>query len=140
MAKQIKAKLKFNVPGGGATPAPPVGSVLGPQGVSAMDFCKQFNAATADRRGQTCPVKLTVYTDRTFDFEIKTPPVSELLRKHAGIAKGANNPGTQTAGKISRSAIEEIAKVKMVDLNAHTVEAACAIVAGSARSMGLEVE
>lgn len=140
MAKEVKARLKLQIPGGGATPAPPVGSALGPQGVSAMDFCKQFNAATADKKGQTCPVLVTVYSDRTFTFEVKTPPVSELLHKHAGVKKGANNPGTQIVGKVSRAAVEEIAKIKMVDLNAHTLDAACKIVAGSARSMGLEVE
>lgn len=140
MAKEIKAKLKLQIPGGGATPAPPVGSALGPQGVSAMDFCKQFNAATADKRGQTCPVLITIYTDRTFDFVIKTPPVSELIRKAIGLAKGAKNPGTEVAGTIKQADIEEIAKVKMVDLNAYTLEQACKIVAGSARSMGLNVE
>lgn len=140
MAKEIKAKLKLQIPGGGATPAPPVGSALGPQGVSAMDFCKQFNAATADRKGQTCPVQITVYKDRTFSFEVKTTPVAELLHKKAGVKKGAKTPGTELVGKVSRADVEEIAKYKMVDLNAHSLDAACKIVAGSARSMGLEVE
>lgn len=139
MAKEIKAKVKMRIPGGGATPAPPVGSMLGPHGVSSMDFCKAFNAQTADRKGQTCPVQVTVYKDRTFDFVIKTPPVSELIRKKANVAKGSQKPGTDIVGKISRADIEEIAKIKLVDLSAYTLEAACKIVAGSARSMGLEV-
>jgi large subunit ribosomal protein L11 len=140
MAKEVKARLKMQIAGGSATPAPPVGSALGPQGVSAMEFCKQFNAATADRRGQTCPVKVTVYTDRTFEFVVSTPPASELIRKKAGIAKGSSKTGSQTVGKISWAAIEEIAKIKLPDLNAHTLEAACLIIAGTARSMGLIVE
>jgi large subunit ribosomal protein L11 len=139
MAKEIKAKVKMRIPGGGATPAPPVGSMLGPHGVSSMDFCKAFNAQTADRKGQTCPVQVTVYKDRTFEFVIKTPPVSELIRKKANVAKGSKTPGTDIVGKISRADVEEIAKIKLVDLSAYTLEAACKIVAGSARSMGLEV-
>jgi len=139
MAKKIKAKLKLQIPGGAATPAPPVGSVLGPQGVSTAEFCKRFNAVTADRRGQTVPVLITIYADRTFDFETKTPPVSELIRKKINIAKGSSNPGSDVAGSISRADLEEIATIKLPDLNAFSLEAAVEIIAGSARSMGLKI-
>ena len=139
MAKKVKGKIKLQIPGGGATPAPPVGSALGQYGVGIMDFCKQFNAATANRKGETVPVFITVYTDRSFDFIIKTTPASELIRKKAKIQKGSSNPGKETAGVIKWSDIEEIAKIKMVDLNAIDIEAAKKIVAGSARSMGLDV-
>lgn len=138
--KKVKANIKLQIPGGGATPAPPVGSALGQQGVNIMDFCKKFNAQTANRKGETVPVVITVYVDKSFDFITKTPPVSELIRKKIGIAKGASKPGTQTAGTIKWSDLEEIAKVKMQDLNAFDIEAAKKIVAGSARSMGLTVE
>ena len=139
MAKKIKASVKMMIQGGGATPAPPVGSSLGQHGVSIMDFCKKFNAATAKRKGETVPVFITIYTDRTFDFILKTPPVSELIRKKANLKKGSSNPGKDVAGVINRTAIEEIAKVKMPDLNAFDIEAAKKIVEGSARSMGLDV-
>jgi len=139
MAKKIKATVKLQLPGGGATPAPPVGSMLGQHQVNLMDFCKKFNAATASRKGETAPVVITIYTDKTFDFVLKTPPVSELLRKKANIQLGAKNPGKETAGNIKMKDIEEIAKIKMPDLNATDIEAAKKIVAGSARSMGLTV-
>jgi large subunit ribosomal protein L11 len=139
MAKEIKAKVRMMIPGGGATPAPPVGAVLGQQGVAIMDFCKQFNAQTADKKGQTCPVVVTIYKDRTFDFIVKTPPASELIKKKGNITKGAANAKTDTAGTISMKDIEEIAKIKMNDLNAHTIEQAMKIIAGSARSMGVKV-
>ena len=140
MAKKVKANIKLQIPAGGATPAPPVGSALGQQGVAIMDFCKKFNAATAKRKGETVPVFITVYVDRTFDFVLKTAPVSELLRKKANIKKGASNPSKQVAGSVTWADVEEIAKIKMPDLNAYDVEAAKKIVAGSARSMGLEVK
>ena len=140
MAKKVKANIKLQIPAGGATPAPPVGSALGQHGVAIMDFCKKFNAATAKRRGETVPVLITVYADRTFDFVLKTAPVSELLRKKANIKKGASNPSKQVAGSVTWADVEEIAKIKMPDLNAFNVEAAKKIVAGSARSMGLEVK
>ena len=140
MAKKVKANIKLQIPAGGATPAPPVGSALGQHGVAIMDFCKKFNAATAKRRGETVPVFITVYADRTFDFVLKTAPVSELLRKKANIKKGASNPSKQVAGSVTWADVEEIAKIKMPDLNAFNVEAAKKIVAGSARSMGLEVK
>ena len=140
MAKKVKSKIKLQIPAGGATPAPPVGSALGQHGVNIMDFCKKFNADTAKRKGETVPVIITVYADKSFDFITKTPPVSELIKKKIGLAKGSGKTGTVSAGTISWSDIEEIAKAKMVDLNAFDVEAAKKIVAGSARSMGLTVE
>jgi len=139
MSKKIKANLKLQIPAGGATPAPPVGSSLGQHGVNIMDFCKKFNAATATRKGETVPVLITIYTDKTFDFVTKTAPVSEFLRKKANITKGSKNPGKESAGTIKWKDIEEIAKAKMPDLNAFDLEAAKKIVAGSARSMGLSV-
>ncbi len=139
MAKEVKATLRMLIPGGGATPAPPVGAALGQQGVNIMDFCKQYNAKTADKKGQTIPVVVTVYKDKTFDFIIKTPPVSELIKKKINISKGVSKHKSERAGKISRKDLEEIAKIKMVDLNAHTMDQAVAIIAGSARSMGIDV-
>lgn len=139
MAKKIKAKIKLQIRGGGATPAPPVGSSLGQHGVSIMDFCKKFNAQTAKRKSETVPVVITVYEDRTFDFITKTPPVSELLRGKAKIKKGSKTPGSASAGSVNWADVEEVAKVKMQDLNAVDIEGAKKIVAGSARSMGLSV-
>ena len=139
MAKKIKASVKLQIPGGAAKPAPPVGSSLGQHGVTIMDFCKKFNAATANRKGETVPVFITIYVDRTFDFILKTAPVSELLRKRAKIEKGSSNPGKDLAGTIKWQDIEEIAKIKMPDLNVVDIEAAKKVVAGSARSMGLKV-
>ncbi|MFC1854450.1 50S ribosomal protein L11 [Candidatus Dependentiae bacterium] len=139
MAKKLKAKVKLQIPAGGATPAPPVGSALGQHGVQIMDFCKKFNAETMSRKGETVPVEITIYVDKTFEFVTKTPPVSELILKHAGIKKGASNPSKEVAGTISWSSVEEIAKAKMPDLNAVDIEGAKKIVAGSARSMGLNV-
>ena len=138
MAKPIKTLVKLQLQGGGATPA--VGSSLGQHGISIMDFCKRFNAATTDRKGQTVPVVITVYTDRCFSFITKTPPVSELIRKKINIAKGSSNPGKEIVGSISWAAIEEIAKIKQPDLNTINIEAAKKTIAGSARSMGLTVE
>jgi len=139
MAKQVKAKVKLQIPGGGATPAPPVGSTLGQHGVSIMEFCKQFNAASAQRRGETVPVEIIIYKDKSFDFVLKTPPVTELLLKKANLKKGAQTTGTQKIGSVSQSDLEEIAKIKMPDLNANDIEAAKKIVAGSARSIGLTI-
>jgi large subunit ribosomal protein L11 len=140
MAKEVKARLRMQIPGGAATPAPPVGAALGQQGVNIMDFCKQFNAKTADRKGQTVPVLVTVYIDKKFDFIIKTPPTSELIKKKINLTKGASKPKFEVAGTISMKDIEDIAKIKMADLNAFDLEHAKKIVAGSARSMGLQVE
>jgi len=139
MAKEVKAKIKLQIPGGGATPAPPVGNNLGQHGVAIMDFCKQFNAQTSDKKGQTVPVIITVYKDRSFTFELKTPPVAELIKKKANAKKGSPRPNTDKVGKITWADVEEIAKVKMPDLNAFDMDQAKKIVAGSARSMGVEV-
>ncbi len=139
MAKAVKTQIKLQIPGGGATPAPPVGSALGQHGVNIMDFCKKFNAQTSKQKGGIIPVVITVYTDRSFTFITKTPLVSELIKKKINLSKGSSNPGTDVAGSIKWSDIEEIAKVKMPDLNAIDIEGAKKIVAGSARSMGLEV-
>lgn len=139
MAKEVKAKLKLQLAGGSATPAPPVGSVLGQHGVNLMDFCKKFNAQTADRKGQTVPVLVTVYTDKTFEFETKTPPTSELIKKKINLARGSARPHEQKVGKISWADIEDIARIKMPDLNVYDIEQAKRMVAGSARSMGVDV-
>jgi large subunit ribosomal protein L11 len=139
MAKEIKAQVKLQIPGGSATPAPPVGSSLGQHGVAIMDFCKQFNAKTANQKGQTVPVIITIYKDRTFSFVVKTPPVSELIKKKINLQKGSARPNTDKVGKISWHDVEEIAKIKMPDLNAGDIEQAKKIIAGSARSMGIDV-
>lgn len=138
MAKKINAVVKLQLPGGGANPGL-VGSVLGQHGIKMMDFCQQFNAQTSDKKGEKVPVVMNVYADKTFDFVIKTPLVSELIKKKISLSKGSSNPGTVVAGKISMSDIAEIAQLKMPDLNAMTIEQASKIVAGSARSMGLEI-
>lgn len=139
MAKTVKTQIKLQLQGGAATPAPPVGNNLGQHQVNLMEFCKQFNAATAHRKGETVPIIVTVFTDKTFVFEVKTPPVSELIRKRAGIEKGSGRPNTLKVGKISWADVEEIAKIKLPDLNATSMDAAKSIVAGSARSMGVDV-
>jgi large subunit ribosomal protein L11 len=139
MAKEIKAQVKLQIQGGSATPAPPVGSSLGQHGVAIMDFCKQFNAKTASQKGQTVPVIVTIYKDRTFTFVVKTPPVTELIKKKINLAKGSARPNTEKVGRISWRDIEEIAKIKMPDLNASDIDQAKKIVAGSARSMGVDV-
>lgn len=139
MAKTVKTKIKLQIPGGGATPAPPVGSALGQHGVNIMEFCKRFNAQTADKKGQTVPVIITVYSDRSFDFILKMPLVSELIRKKINIEKGSSQPNIDKVGKISWKDIEEIVKIKLPDLNTTDIEQAKRIVAGSARSMGLDV-
>ncbi|GMU19210.1 MAG: 50S ribosomal protein L11 [Candidatus Babeliales bacterium] len=139
MAKAVKAKIKLQIPGGAATPAPPVGNNLGQHQVNLMEFCKQFNAATSSKKGETVPVIITVYVDKTFSFEIKTPPASELIRKKINISKGSSRPNTDKVGKITMADIEEIAKIKLPDLNANSIEQAKKIIAGSARSMGVVV-
>lgn len=139
MAKAVKAKIKLQIPGGAATPAPPVGNNLGQHQVNLMEFCKQFNAATASKKGETVPVIITVYVDKTFSFELKTPPASELIRKKINISKGSSRPNTDKVGKITMADIEEIAKIKLPDLNANSIEQAKKIIAGSARSMGVVV-
>ncbi len=139
MAKKILAQVKLQLEAGKATPAPPVGPALGQHGVNIMGFCKQFNAETADRAGMILPVIITVYADRSFVFELKTPPASFVLLRAAGIQKGSGIPNRTKVGKITRAQLEEIAKVKMPDLNARTVDAAAKIIAGTARNMGIEI-
>jgi len=140
MAKKIKAKIKLQVPAGAANPSPPVGPALGQHGVNIMEFCKSFNAKTQDQKGMITPVIITVYADRTFTFVTKTPPASVLLLKAAKVDKGSGEPNKTKIGKISKSQVEEIAKLKMPDLTAGSLDAAMQTVMGTARSMGLEVE
>jgi large subunit ribosomal protein L11 len=139
MAKKVMAQIKLQVTAGKATPSPPIGPALGQHGVNIMDFCKAFNARTANEAGMIIPVVITVYQDRSFTFITKTPPASVLLKKAAKIAKGAGDPKRDRVGKVTRLQVEEIAKLKMADLNANDLEAACRIVSGTARSMGIEV-
>ena len=137
--KKVLAVVKIQIPAGQATPAPPVGTALGPHGVAIMDFCKAYNAATEAQRGTIVPVEITVFEDRTFTFVLKTPPTPVLLREAAGLDKASTNPGKEIVGKVTDAQFEDIAKIKMPDLNAYDLEAAKAQVAGTARSMGLEV-
>jgi len=140
MAKKIIANIKLQVSAGKATPAPPVGSALGPHGLNIMDFCKAFNAKTAKQEGLIIPVVVTVYSDRTYSFVTKTPPAAVLLKKAANIAKGSGEPNKTKVGKVTMKQVREIAQAKMPDLNASSPEAAVNIILGAARSMGLEVE
>ena len=137
--KDVKAVVKIQIPAGKATPAPPVGTALGPHGIQIMEFVKQYNAATEAQVGTIIPVDITIYEDRTFTFVLKTPPTSVLLRQKAGLAKASKNPGKEIAGKVSEKDIEEVAKIKLPDLNANDMEAAKQQVRGTARSMGLTV-
>ena len=139
MAKKVIGEVKLQIPAGNATPAPPVGPALGQHGVNIMQFCKDFNAKTKSQEGFIIPVVITVYADRSFSFITKTPPASDLLKKAAAIAKGSGEPNKTKAGRVTKKQIEEIAKVKMPDLNCNTVESAMKIIEGSARSMGLDV-
>ncbi|HEX6237977.1 MAG TPA: 50S ribosomal protein L11 [Acidimicrobiales bacterium] len=138
--KKVLAVVKIQIPAGQATPAPPVGTALGPHGVAIMDFCKAYNAATENQRGTIVPVEITIFEDRTFTFVLKTPPTPVLLREAAGVEKGSTDPGREQVGTVSDAQLEEIAKVKMPDLNAYDLETAKLQVAGTARSMGIEVE
>ncbi len=138
--KQITAKIKLQCPGGQATPAPPVGPALGQHGVNIGQFVQQFNAATADKPGLVIPVEITVYADRSFEFILKSPPAAVLLKKAASLAKGANNPGSELVGSVTADQVREIAEMKQDDLNSASVEAACRIIEGTARSMGIEVK
>ncbi|HEX9877963.1 MAG TPA: 50S ribosomal protein L11 [Gammaproteobacteria bacterium] len=141
MARKIESYIKLQIPAGQANPSPPVGPALGQQGVNIMEFCKAFNAATQSlEQGMPTPVVITVYSDRSFTFVTKTPPAAVLLKKAAGIGKGSGMPNTVKVGKVTRAQLEEIAKLKKPDLNAAEIEAAIRIIAGSARSMGLDVE
>jgi len=139
MAKKVIAQIKLQVPAGKANPSPPIGPALGQHGVNIMDFCKTFNARTANEEGMIIPVVITVYQDRSFTFITKTPPASVLLKKAAKIAKGASDPKRQKVGKVTRSQVEDIAKLKIQDLNAGDIDAAFRIVEGTARSMGIEI-
>lgn len=138
--KKVATVIKIQIPAGQATPAPPVGTALGPHGVAIMDFCRDYNARTEDKRGQIVPVEITVYEDRTFSFITKTPPTSFLIREAAGLDKGAMEPGRERAGSITDEQCAEIAKAKMPDLNTDDLEQAKLQVAGTARSMGIAVE
>jgi len=140
MAKKVQAMIKLQIPAGKATPAPPVGTALGPHGVNIMQFTKEFNARTQDQMGLIIPVVMTVYQDRTFTFITKTPPASVLIKKAIGLESGSGEPNKNKVGKITRAQLEEIAKTKMEDLNATSVEAAASMIAGTARSMGVTVE
>ena len=139
MAKKVIGEIKLQLPGGQATPAPPVGPALGQHGLNIMDFCKAFNARTQKEQGIIIPVVITVYADRTYSFITKTPPASFLLRRAAGLEKGSGEPNRLKVGRVTMSQVEEIAKTKMPDLNAETLESAVNIILGTARSMGVEV-
>lgn len=140
MAKKVVGQVKLQCPAGKANPAPPVGPALGQHGVNIMEFCKQFNARTKDKDGYIIPVVITVYSDRSFTFELKSPPAATLLLKAAGIEKGSAVPNRDKKGKVTKKQLEDIAKMKMADLNAGSLATAVSMVAGTARSMGLEVE
>ena len=140
MAKKIDSFVKLQIPGGQATPSPPVGPALGQKGVNIMEFCKTFNARTEDQKGTIIPVVITVYSDRSFTFITKTPPASVLLKKAAKVEKGSPESNRQKVAKITRAQVEEIAKVKLPDLNARDIEHAANIIAGTARSMGILIE
>jgi large subunit ribosomal protein L11 len=140
MAKKVKAVIKLQIPAGKATPAPPVGPALGQHGINIMAFCKEYNERTASQEGFIIPAEIMVYEDRSFSFVTKMPPVSDLLRRALGVEKGSGNPVSDKIGKISRDKLYEIARNKMKDLNTTDVEKAASIVAGTARSMGVEVE
>lgn len=139
MAKKIKAVVKLQINGGKATPAPPVGTALGPQGINLMQFCKEYNAKTATQVGQVVPVEVTVFQDGSFTFVLKTPPAADLLKRAAGVQGGSATPNKTKIGKVTRAQIREIAELKMPDLNANNVEAAIQIIAGTARSMGITI-
>jgi large subunit ribosomal protein L11 len=139
MAKKVIALVKLQCPAGAANPAPPVGTALGPHGVNIMEFCKQFNARTQSQAGMVIPAVITIYADRTFTFITKTPPAANLLLKEAGIEKGSATPNRTKVGQVTRAQLKKIAELKMVDLNASDVESAMRMIAGTARSMGLEV-
>jgi large subunit ribosomal protein L11 len=140
MAKKVKAVIKLQIKAGQANPAPPVGPALGQHGLNIGDFCTQFNEKTKDKMGDVIPAEITVYEDRTFDFILKTPPAAELLKKAANVKKGAANPLTDKVGKISKDKVREIAELKMIDLNANSIDQAMKIIEGTARSMGIKIE
>ena len=140
MAKELTGKNKLQCPAGQATPAPPVGPALGAHGVNIAEFVKQFNDRTRDQMGMIIPVEISVYKDRSFDFILKSPPAAVLLKKAAGVEKGAGEVGTEIVGSVTREQVEEIAKIKMNDLNARDLDQACRIIEGTARSSGITVE
>lgn len=140
MAKKIIALTKIQIPAGKATPAPPVGTALGPHGINIMEFCKAFNARTAAQAGTIIPVEITIYADRSFSFITKTPPAAVLLKQAAGLEKGSGAPNREKVGTVTRAQVRQIAETKMPDLNANDIEAAMRIIEGTARSMGLVVE
>lgn len=139
MAKKVVAQVRLQLPAGKATPAPPVGPALGQRGINIMEFCKRFNAETADKAGMILPVIVTVYEDRSFSFIVKTPPASFLLKRAANIETGSGEPKRKVVGKVTRKQVEEIAKLKMPDLTANDLEAAVKIIEGTAKSMGIEI-
>ncbi len=139
MAQKIRATVTLQLPAGGATPAPPVGTALGPHGINIVEFTKSYNEKTADRKGEVIPAVITIFEDRSFTFILKTPPAADMIRKAAGIEKGAGDHKAGNVGKITRAQVQEIATKKMTDLNAPTIEAACKMIEGSAKSMGVEV-
>ena len=140
MAKQVVKKIKLQIPAGKATPAPPVGTVLGPAGINLQDFCTKYNDATRDRMGDILPVEISIYDDKSFDFVIKTPPTSSLLKKYAKVDKGSVKGSKQIVGNITKDQLKEIAEIKLPDLNAYDVEGAMKSVAGTAKNMGIEIE
>lgn len=140
MAKKVKIIVKLQLPGGQANAAPPVGTALGPHGVNIQQFCTQFNETTKAKMGEITPVVLTIYEDRTFDFILKTPPASEMLKKAAGIQKGSGKPLQEKVGKVTREQIKQIAETKMPDLNANNIDAAMKIIEGTARQMGITIK
>ena len=140
MAKKVTGIIRLQVPAGAANPAPPIGPALGAQGVNIMQFCKEFNARTADKAGLIIPVVITVYADRSFSFILKSPPAAVLLKRAAGLAKGSGVPNREKVGKVTRDQIREIARIKQADINATGADAALRIIEGTARSMGIEVE
>lgn len=140
MAKAIKTIIKLNLKAGEANPSPPVGTALGPHGVNIQQFCVQYNEKTKDNKGDVIPAEITIYEDRTFEFKLKTPPASELIKKAAGVEKGSGVPHKEKVGTITKAQAREIAGKKMVDLNAYDVEQGAKIIAGTARSMGITVE
>ena len=140
MAKKIKAQIKLQIPAGAANPAPPVGSILGPHGINLGEFCARFNDATKDKVGSIIPAEITIYEDRSYEFKLKTPPVTDLLRKAAGVTKGSGQPNKNKVGKVSKAQVKEIAEKKLPDLNVKSIEAAMRSVEGTAKNMGIEVE
>lgn len=140
MAKKVKVQIKLQIPAGKANPAPPIGPALGQHGVAIQEFCTKYNEATRDKMGDILPVVITVYEDRSFTFIVKTPPAAELLKKAAKVQKGSGKPLTDKVGSITRQQLREIAELKMVDLNAHDVEAAMRIIEGTARQMGITIK